>query len=46
MFKDTNSYGVVYIQFLCALGIFFGLDIPMVKNAITEETLSTRQFLI
>ena len=25
MFKDTNSYGVVYIQFLCALGIFFGL---------------------
>ena len=27
MFKDTKSHGLVSIQFLCALGIFFGLHI-------------------
>ena len=27
MFKDTKSHELVSIQFLCALGIFFGLHI-------------------
>ena len=47
MFKDTKSHGLVSIQFLCALGIFFGLHIQIHKHAITElyrnllyETLS------
>ena len=47
MFKDTKSHGLVSIQFLCALGIFFGLHISIPKYAITElyknlsyETLS------
>ena len=47
MFKDTQSHGLVSIQFLCALGIFFGLNISILKYALTElyknlsyETLS------
>ena len=47
MFKDTNSYGLVSLQFLCALGIFLGVDKSIPKIAITElyinlsdETLS------
>ena len=47
MFKDTKSHGLVSIQFLCVLGIFFGLHISIPKYAITElyknlsyETLS------
>ena len=36
MFKDTKSHGLVFIQFLCALGIFFGLHISIPKYAITE----------
>ena len=47
MFRDTNSHGLVSLQFLDALGIFFGLDTFVPKNAITElyknlsyETLS------
>ena len=47
MFKDTISYGLVSLQFLCALGIFFGVDKSILKSAITElyknllyETLS------
>ena len=47
MFKDTISYGLVSLQFLCALGIFFGVDKSIPKSAITElyknlsyETLS------
>lgn len=36
MSKDTNSHGLVFIQFLCALEIFFGLHISMPKDAITE----------
>ena len=36
MSKDTNSHGLVFIQFLCALEIFFGLHISMSKDAITE----------
>ena len=47
MFKDMKFHGLVYIQFLCALGIFFGLHISIPKYAITKlyknlsyETLS------
>ena len=47
MFRDTNSHGLVSLQLLGALGIFFGLDTFVPKNAITElyknlsyETLS------
>ena len=47
MFKDTPSHGLVSLQFLSALGIFFGLDMNIPKIAITElyrnlsyETLS------
>ena len=47
MFKDTISYGLVSLQFLCALGIFFGVDKSIPKSAVTElyknlsyETLS------
>ena len=47
MFKDTISYGLVSLQFLCALRIFFGVDKSIPKSAITElyknlsyETLS------
>ena len=36
MLKDTSSHGLVSIQFLAALGIFFGLDISTPKNAATE----------
>ena len=31
MFKETKSHGSVSIQFLCALGIFFGLHISILK---------------
>ena len=47
MFKETKSHRLVSIQFLCVLGIFFGLHISIPKYAITElynnisyETLS------
>ena len=47
MFKDTESHRLVSIQFLCALGIFFGLDTSIPKYALMElyrnlsyETLS------
>ena len=47
MFRDKNSHGLVSLQFLDALGIFFGLDTFVPKNAIIElyknlsyETLS------
>ena len=47
MFKDMQSHRLVSIQFLSALGIFFGLDISIPKCALTElyknlsyETLS------
>ena len=46
-FKDTNSHGLVSLQFLCAHGIFFGGDKSIPKSAILElyknlsyETLS------
>ena len=47
MFKDTESHGLVSIQLLCALGIFFRINISILKYALTElyknflyETLS------
>ena len=49
MFKDIKSHGLVSIQFLCPLAIFFGhgIDISIPRNALTElyknlsyETLS------
>ena len=36
MFKDTQSYRLVSIQSLWALGIFFGLGISIPKYALTE----------
>ena len=36
MFKDRNSHGLVSLQFLCALGRFFGVDKSIPKSAITE----------
>ena len=36
MFKDTPSHGLVSLQFLNALGIFFGVDISIPKMVITE----------
>ena len=31
MFKNTNSHGLVSVQFLCTVGASFGLEIPIVK---------------
>ena len=52
MFKDTSSHGLVCLQFLCALGIFFRIDKSIPKSAITElyknlsyETLSSARDL-
>ena len=36
MLKDIPSHGLVSLQFLSALGIFFGIDISILKMAITE----------
>ena len=35
-FKDTQYHGLGFIQFVCALGVFFGLNISTLKNALTE----------
>ena len=50
MFKDAKSHGLVSLQFLSALNIFFGGDIGLSKDTITElyknlllETLSGQQ---
>ena len=47
MFKDTESHGLVSVQFLSTLNLFFGGDIQLSKDTITElhknfslETLS------
>ena len=47
MFQGKKSHGFVSLQFLCALGIFFGRDTILSKNSLTElhynlsyETLS------
>ena len=36
LFKDTKSYGLVSLQFLSALNLFFGGSIGNSKNTITE----------
>ena len=36
MFKDTNSHGLISLQFLCVLGIFFWIYIIIPKSAIAE----------
>ena len=47
MFRDTNSHGFISVQFICALGVFFGVNIEIIKINISElyqnlsyETLS------
>ena len=34
MFQDKNPHGLVSLQFLGTLGIFFGLDISIPKQAV------------
>ena len=36
MFKDAKSHGLVSLQVLSALNIFFGGDIRLSKDTITE----------
>ena len=36
MLKDTNSHGLVSLQFLCVFGIFFEVDESRPKSTITE----------
>ena len=37
MFRDTNSHGgLVSVQFICALGVFFGVNIEIIENTISE----------
>ena len=36
MFKDTESHGLVSVQFLSALNLFFGGDVQLSKDTITE----------
>ena len=51
MFKDTESYGLVSVQFLSALNLFFGGDVQISKDTITalyknislETLISERQ---
>ena len=50
MFKDTKSHRLVSLQFLFALNTFFGGDVKLSKDTITElyknlslETLSGQQ---
>ena len=44
MFKDTKSHGLVSVQFLSALHLFFGGDVELSKDTITElyKNLSLR----
>ena len=44
MFNDTKSHGPVCIQFLSALNLFFGGDVQLSKDTITElyKNLSLR----
>ena len=35
MFRDTNSHGLISVQFICALGVFFGVNIEIIKNNIS-----------
>ena len=50
LFKDTKPYGLLSLQFLSTLNLFFGGDIQTSKNKITElyknlsfKTLSGKQ---
>ena len=36
MFRYTRSHGLVSIQFLDVLSIFFGIDLTQIKSTITE----------
>ena len=36
MFRSTKSHGLVSMQFLDVLSIFFGVDLTQIKNSITE----------
>ena len=36
MFKDTESHGLVSVQFLLALNLFFGRDIQLSKDTVTD----------
>ena len=36
MFKDTNFNGLVSLQFLLEIGIFFGFDVSIPKRTIKE----------
>ena len=37
IFRDSNSHGgLVPIQFICALEVFFGVNIEIIKNTISE----------
>ena len=38
MFRDTESHGLVSDQFLSALNLFFGGDIPPSKDTATEKS--------
>ena len=50
MLKDTKSHGLVSLQFLSTLNIFFGGDVSLSKDTITKlhknlslETLTGKQ---
>ena len=50
MFKDTESHGLVSVQFLSTLNLLFGGDVQLSKDTITEvyknlslETLSGKR---
>ena len=50
MFKDKKSHGLVSLQFLSTLNIFFGGDVSLSKDTITKlhknlslETLTGKQ---
>ena len=36
LFEDTKSHGLVFLQFLSALNLFFGGSIENSKNTISE----------
>ena len=36
MFKDANSHGLVSVQFLSTLNLFFGGDVQLSKDTLTE----------
>ena len=34
MCRVTNSHGLVSVQFICALGVFFRVNIEVIKNTM------------